>query len=632
MKKQLVLFVFMLLSLAASANYSGKLGDNVSYIYEDGIKTITISGSGTMSLTFGEPYFKGEAEHLIVNEGVTNLSWGLFSGFTALKTVSLPSTMTDLGRETFMGCTSLQSIAIPANVKILELRLFHLCTNLTTVILPEGLEVIGAQVFMGCTNLKTVNFPNTLKQIDDQAFWECRSLTSLYIPAGLTSIAQNASAAFAYCGSLTSIEVEEGNPYYMTVEDCTGLVRCDPITYLHDFVRGYGSSIMLPEQVYGLQLYSLSGMPDLRDIYWYVTHDNLSMGALCFDGTDLTNTVLHVRGELLNSLKEKFADIGFKDIVALSDLSQPVEIDDICYLLDIDKRQAVLIANSAKKYSGTLTIPATVKFEGLTYKVVSVAPKAFEGCDELTAINVAADNTALSVPEGSNVVIETATGILLAGCATSTIPATVTTIGEGAFAGLTTLTSLSIPANISTIGADAFAGCTGLTAIECYAETVPTIGGGAFTGVTAKMKVLATLVDAYREALAAYEGITVVNFPEKIKTPTISCVGGKLKFSCETEGVTFHYKITAAATSQEATGDEVELKPVYQVSVYATKDDWIDSDEAVANVNALGLKGDVNGDGDVDIADAVTIVNYVVGKIDALSRPTKADVDTKEPQ
>jgi hypothetical protein len=68
------------------------------------------------------------------------------------------------------------------------------------------------------------------------------------------------------------------------------------------------------------------------------------------------------------------------------------------------------------------------------------------------------------------------------------------------------------------------------------------------------------------------------------------------------------------------------------VSVYATKDDWIDSDEAVANVNALGLKGDVNGDGDVDIADAVTIVNYVVGKIDALSRPVKADVDTKEPQ
>ena len=612
MKKQSILFVLALLSLTASANYNGKLGDNVSYIYEDGIKTITISGSGGMSLTFGEPYFKAEAEHIIINEGVTNLSWELFSGFTALKTVSLPSTITDMGRETFMGCTSLQSITIPANVKMLELRLFYQCTNLTTVILPEGLEVIGYHSFMGCTSLETVNFPSTLKEIDVQAFWECRSLTSLYIPAGLTSIAQNASAAFAYCGSLTSIEVEEGNPYYMTVEDCTGLVYYNPKAIQYELVRGYGSSITLPEQVYALQGYSLSGMPDLQDIYCYVTHDNVGWNASNFDGTDLTNTVLHVRGELLNSLKEKFADIGFKDIVALSDLSQPVEIDDICYLLDINTRQAVLTANSEKKYTGTLTIPATVKFEGLTYKVVSVAPKAFAGCDGITAITVAAANNYLDARDGCNAVIDKKTNTLLGGCAKSTIPATVTTIGEGAFAGLTTLTSLTLHSGITAIGADAFAGCTGLTAIESYAEAVPTIGDGAFTGVTATVQVLAASKAAYQTALAAYEGLTVTTFPEKIKTPTISYGAGKVKFSCETEGVTFHYQITAAATSQQATGDEAELTPVYQVTVYATKDGWIDSDAASLQVNALGIKGDVTGDGQVTITDAVTVVNIIM--------------------
>jgi hypothetical protein len=40
---------------------------------------------------------------------------------------------------------------------------------------------------------------------------------------------------------------------------------------------------------------------------------------------------------------------------------------------------------------------------------------------------------------------------------------------------------------------------------------------------------------------------------------------------------------------------------------------------------------DVNGDGDIDIADAVKIVNLVVGKIDALSRPAKEVKDEKEP-
>ena len=44
------------------------------------------------------------------------------------------------------------------------------------------------------------------------------------------------------------------------------------------------------------------------------------------------------------------------------------------------------------------------------------------------------------------------------------------------------------------------------------------------------------------------------------------------------------------------------------------------------------FRGDVNGDGEVDIADAVKIVNLVVGKIDALSRPAKEAKDEKEPQ
>ena len=41
---------------------------------------------------------------------------------------------------------------------------------------------------------------------------------------------------------------------------------------------------------------------------------------------------------------------------------------------------------------------------------------------------------------------------------------------------------------------------------------------------------------------------------------------------------------------------------------------------------------DVNGDGDIDIADAVKIVNFVVGKIPQLSRQTKMTEDEREPQ
>ena len=51
------------------------------------------------------------------------------------------------------------------------------------------------------------------------------------------------------------------------------------------------------------------------------------------------------------------------------------------------------------------------------------------------------------------------------------------------------------------------------------------------------------------------------------------------------------------------------------------------------NTSFNAAAADVNGDGDVDIADAVRIVNLVVGKINALSRPAmRPEQDEKEPQ
>ena len=44
-----------------------------------------------------------------------------------------------------------------------------------------------------------------------------------------------------------------------------------------------------------------------------------------------------------------------------------------------------------------------------------------------------------------------------------TIPNSVTSIGEGAFAGCTSLTSITIPDSVTSIESSAFMGCTGLT-------------------------------------------------------------------------------------------------------------------------------------------------------------------------
>jgi hypothetical protein len=64
-----------------------------------------------------------------------------------------------------------------------------------------------------------------------------------------------------------------------------------------------------------------------------------------------------------------------------------------------------------------------------------------------------------------------------------TIPNSVTSIGNMAFADCTGLTSITIPNSVTSIGARAFEGCTGLTSIT-IPNSVTSIGSSAFRGCT----------------------------------------------------------------------------------------------------------------------------------------------------
>ena len=55
MKKQLILFLMMLLPMAAWADDSGTCGENITWTYEEATQTLTISGSGDMYIN---PYPK----------------------------------------------------------------------------------------------------------------------------------------------------------------------------------------------------------------------------------------------------------------------------------------------------------------------------------------------------------------------------------------------------------------------------------------------------------------------------------------------------------------------------------------------------------------------------------------------
>jgi len=99
--------------------------------------TLTISGEGPMN-SWGSysstPWYKLGAvvEHVVIEEGVTSISDYTFKNCSTLVSVSLPSTLTSIGKDAFREA-QISSITIPANVESIGSTAFYNCTNLKQV-------------------------------------------------------------------------------------------------------------------------------------------------------------------------------------------------------------------------------------------------------------------------------------------------------------------------------------------------------------------------------------------------------------------------------------------------------------------------------------------------------------------
>ena len=138
--------------------------------------------------------------------------------------------------------------------------------------------------------------------------------------------------------------------------------------------------------------------------------------------------------------------------------------------------------------------------------VTSIGIAAFASCSSLNSIVVEGGNTVYDSRENCNAIIETETNTLIAGCQTTTIPNSVTSIGNEAFEGCISLTSITIPNSVTSIGGGAYSGCSALTSIT-IPNSVTSIGGGAFSGCSA-------LADIYCYATTPPDCYQDINYPE----------------------------------------------------------------------------------------------------------------------
>lgn len=98
---------------------------------------LTIWGSGEMYDVDSESQSwndcKDKITSVVVEPGITNISYGAFEGCSRLTSITLPESMTVIGDWAFSGCTSLTSVTLPEGVTVIGEAAFYGCTSLTDV-------------------------------------------------------------------------------------------------------------------------------------------------------------------------------------------------------------------------------------------------------------------------------------------------------------------------------------------------------------------------------------------------------------------------------------------------------------------------------------------------------------------
>ena len=142
----------------------------------------------------------------------------VFANCTGLTSITLPSSLTEIGVGAFMRCSGLKTITIPANVASIGDAAFAGCSSLTSFVVDEDNLSYSAsggvlynrgksQVVAVAGGLTSVSLYGTATKILPWAFNECKKITTIEIPEGVTSIGER---AFAGCTSLTSMTIPEG--------------------------------------------------------------------------------------------------------------------------------------------------------------------------------------------------------------------------------------------------------------------------------------------------------------------------------------------------------------------------------------------------------------------------------------
>ena len=235
---------------------------------------------------------------------VNEMRAALLKNSAAVKSVTIPASITQIPNDAFRNCTELTSVTMPATVTSIGAYAFSDCEGLETVTIGESVASIGKDAFSGCRELLSVIIPGAVKVIDAKAFYNCGKVMSFIvdkenkvydsrgncnaiietatntliygckntvIPNTVTKIGEE---AFAYCVALTSIEIPNSvtdikSGAFSGCSGLTSVVIPSSVSNLGGHVF-YGceslTSMVIPNSVKSIGAYTLYGCRGLKNV------------------------------------------------------------------------------------------------------------------------------------------------------------------------------------------------------------------------------------------------------------------------------------------------------------------------------------------------------------------------------
>ena len=181
------------------------------------------------------------------------------------------------------------------------------------------------------------------------------------------------------------------------------------------------------------------------------------------------------------------------------------EANGIYYGITSTADKTVEVVVGETQYSGDVTIPATVAYDGITYRVTTIGDYAFGDCSSLTSITLPESLTSIG-----EYVFQFCSSL-----ASIVIPEGVTSIEDGTFSCCSSLASITFPESLTSTGENAFQLCSNLQKIHSLAITPPTCKSDCFWDVDKSACTLYVPKGALEAYKAADEWKDFVNIVEE---------------------------------------------------------------------------------------------------------------------